>query len=297
MITVEIARQHLKLTTTLEDANFTPFIPDALERYLRPFLGDTVIDNLWDVYNSAEDTELTEQQIEDYTALLAKVQPPLARFTFLVAAPSLDINVGQQGFTTAGSGNLVPASEARVKRFTESIERLGWDGVETLLRYLFANKDKFTPWTASDAYKAFTRGFIRSAERFNSYADIDGSYLKFYRLNQSIALVETLQVEPLLGSELFAALKAENIAGTKTNVERVKAIDLTCKAIALLTMVAEDPTKYSVPANHIYNMLRDHLNANPTDFPELFPSGADSQRAPYSEYENDGEKGFFVFGG
>lgn len=297
MITVEIARQHLKLTTTLEDANFTPFIPDALERYLRPFLGDTVIENLWDVYESPEDTELTEQEIEDYTALLAKVQPPLARFTFLVAAPSLDINVGQQGFTTAGSGNLVPASEARVKRFTESIERLGWDGVETLLRYLFANKDKFTPWTASDAYKAFTRGFIRSAERFNSYADIDGSYLKFYRLNQSIALVETLQIEPLLGSTLYAALKAEDLAGSTTNANRVRAIELACKAIALLTMAKEDPANYQVPANHIYNMLRDHLNANPTDFPEKFTEDVEATRAPYSNYDNAEENGFFVFGG
>jgi len=295
MITIEIARQHLKLTTTLEDANFTPFIPDAIERYLRPFLGDAVISKLWDAFNVAEG--LSVEEAENYNKLLTKVQPALSRFTFLVAAPSLDINVGQQGFTTAGSGNMVPASEARVRRFTESVERLGWDGVETLLRYLFANKDTYPEWEGSSAYKVSTRGFIQTAERFNSYADIDSSYLKFYKLSQGIALVETLQIEPLLGSELFDALKTENIAGTKTNLNRVKAIDLTCKAIALLTMVAEDPTKYKIPANHVYNMLRDYLNANPTDFPELFPSGADSQRAPYSEYENTGEKGFFVFGG
>lgn len=295
MITVEIARNHLKLTTTLEDANFTPFIPDALERYLRPFLGDVLIQELWGVYDN--NTELTGESLDNYTELLSKVQPPLARFTFLVAAPSLDINVGQQGFTTAGSGNLVPASEARVKRFTESVERLGWDGVETLLRYLFANKSKFTPWTTSDAYKAFTRGFIRSAERFNSYADIDGSYLRFYKLNQDIALVETLQVKDLLGDDLYSALLAEDLAGTKTNANRVKAIDLTCNTIALLTMAKEDPSRYQIPANHVLNLLRDHLNANPTDFPEKFTEDVVATRAPYPEYENTEETGFFLFGG
>jgi len=295
MITVEIARLHLKLTTTLEDANFTPFIPDALERYLRPFLGDTIIQSLWEVY--LNETELNEESKADYTKLLEKIQPPLSRFTFLVAAPSLDINIGQQGFTTAGSGNLVPASEARVKRFTDSIERLGWDGVETLLRYLFANKAKFEPWTTSDAYKAFTRGFIRSAERFNSYVDIDGSYLKFFRLNQDIALVETLQVKDLLGDDLYAALLTEDLAGTKTNAKRVKAIDLTCNTIALLTMANEDPSRYQIPANHVLNMLRDYLNANPTDFPEKFTEDVVAGRAPYPTYENTEETGFFVFGG
>lgn len=293
MITLEIARQHLKLPTTLDEANFCPYIPDAIERYLRPFLGETLIALLWSKFTGS----LEQEDDERLTALMNYVSAPLSRFTFLVAAPSLDINVGQAGFTTAGGGNMVPASEGRVNRFTASIERLGWDGVETLLRFLVENKKDYEEWTDSDAYKVFTQNFIRSAVLFNAHVDIDASYLKFYRLNQKMMMVETLQIEPLLGTELYQALKAESIEGTNVNVVRVKAIDLTCKAIAMLTMVQDGVEAYRLPSGHVYNMLRDHINAHPDDFPEKFPEGSQTTRAPYSNYENTEDNAFFVFGG
>lgn len=293
MITVENAKNHLKLTTTLTEANFTPFIADAIEKYLRPFLGDTLIDLLW----SLSDGTIADENKERIKALMDNVEAPLTRFTFLLASPSLDINIGQQGFTTAGSTSMVPASEARVKRFVESIEQLGWDGIETLLRFIFANKSNYAEWTSSDAYKSFSRGFIRSAERFHKYVDIDGSYLKFYRFRQAMELVETLHIEPLLGTALTEALKAEDIAGTNTDANRVKAIDLTCRAIALLTAAEQIGESYRVPAGHIYNMLRDHLNAHPESFTELFPDITAVKRAPYPLYENTEDSPLFVFGG
>lgn len=293
MITLENARNHLKLTTTLDEKNFSPFIPDAIEKYLRPFLGDSIITLLW----SLSDGTIAEADKTRIESLMAKVEAPLARFTFLLAAPSLDINIGQGGFTTAGSTNMVPASEARVKRFTDSIEKLGWDGVETMLRFLFTNKSDYDEWTQSNEYKTYTRGFIRSAEKFNAYVDIDGSYLKFFKMNQSMLLVETLQIEPLLSTELYDALKSEDIAGTNTNANRVKARDLICKAVALLTATEQISETYRNAASHVYNMLRDHLNANPTDFPELFPDTTVFERAPYSGYENTAESPVFLFGG
>lgn len=293
MITLENARNHLKLTTTLDEKNFSPFIPDAIEKYLRPFLGDSIIALLWSLFDGTID-EANKTRIE---SLMAKVEAPLARFTFLLAAPSLDINIGQGGFTTAGSTNMVPASEARVKRFTDSIEKLGWDGVETMLRFLFTNKSDYDEWTQSNEYKTYTRGFIRSAEKFNAYVDIDGSYLKFFKMNQSMLLIETLQIEPLLSTELYDALKDEDIAGTNTNANRVKARDLICKAVALLTATEQISETYRNAASHVYNMLRDHLNANPTDFPELFPDPTVFERAPYSGYENTAESPVFLFGG
>lgn len=293
MITVENARNHLKLTTTLTEANFTPFIPDAIEKYLRPFLGDTLIDLLWNL----SDGTIAEEHEERIRALMDKVEAPLTRFTFLLASPSLDINIGQQGFTTAGSSSMVPASEARVKRFIESIERLGWDGVETLLRFIFANKANYEEWTASEAYRAFSRGFIRSAERFHRYVDIDGSYLKFYRMRQAMDLVETIHIKPLLGSVLSEALKAEDLDGTNTDQNRVEAIDITCQAVALLTAAEQIGESYRVPAGHVYNMLRDHLNAHPESFPELFPDVTTAKRAPYPLYENTEDSPLFVFGG
>lgn len=293
MITVETARNFLKLTTTLDEKNFSPFIPDAIERYIRPFIGDALVALLWQNYDGTI-AEADKTRIE---ALMDKIASPLSRFTFLLAAPSLDINVGQSGFTTSGSGNMVPASEARVKRFSESIERLGWDGVEAMLRFLFTNKTDYAEWTSSNEYKNVTRGFIRSAEKFNAYVDIDGSYLKFFRLNQAMMLVETLQIEPILSTDLYAALKSEDIAGTDTNANRVKARDLICKTIALLTATDHISETYRSAASHVYNMLRDFLNANPTDFPELFPDPTVVDRSPYPSYENSEDSPIFHFGG
>jgi len=296
MITLETASKYLKLPTTLSEKNFTPFIGDALERYLRPFLGDELIELLWDLYNNSA----SEEDKTRLEALMAKVEAPLSRFTFLVASPSLDINVGQTGFTTAGGGNMVPASEARVKRFTDSIEQLGWEGVEAMLRFLETNKADYPEWLESDAYQSFTRGFIRSAEKFNSYVDINGSRLQFFRLRQSMDLIESLQVEPLLGLTLLIALKLEDIDGNvyAPTANRAKAIDLVCKFIALQTAAEKIDETYRLPASHVYNMLRDHLNANPTDFTELFPEeDSETVRAPYPTYVNTVESPIFNFGG
>ncbi len=294
MITLETAQQYLKLSTTLEERNFTPFLDDAVERYLRPFLGDELIDLLWDLH----DGSIASEDITRITALKEKVEGPLARFTFLLAAPSLDINIGQQGFTTAGSTTMVPASEARVKRFTESIERLGWDGIESLLRFLETNKADYPEWLSSDAYLSFTRGYIRSAERFNKYVDIDNSWLKFFRLRQAMDLVETLQVEPLLGTTLYDNLKSEDLAGNTYSINRTKAFEYACKFIALQTAAEEIDDKYRTAAGHVFNMLRDHINANPGDFVELFPNDdIAAVRAPYPKYENTEESPIFEFGG
>lgn len=294
MITLQIAQQYLKLTTTLDENNFLPFVADAVERYLRPFLGDDLIILL----ETLVDGTILEDDRTRIDALKEKVDGPLSRFTFLLAAPSLDINVGQQGFTTAGSTTMVPASEARVKRFTESIERLGWDGIEVLLRFLEINKDTYPEWTSSEAYTSFTQGYIRSAEQFNKYVDIDSSRLKFYRLRQAMNLVETLQVEPLLSTLLFDNLKEENIAGNTYSTNRTKAFELACKFIALQSAAEEIDNKYRAPAGHVFNILRDHLNANPGDFVELFPNDdTATSRAPYSSYENAEDSPIFEFGG
>lgn len=296
MITLENAAKYLKLPTTLGEKNFEPFIPDAIERYLRPFLGDDLVELLWALKEGTHEVA----DLERLEALRDKVEAPLTRFTFLLAAPSLDINIGQTGFTTAGSSNMVPASEARVKRFTDSIERLGWDGIETLLRFLESSKSTYPEWVDSDAYKSFTRGFIRSAEKFNSYVDIDGSRLRFFRFRQAMDLIETLQVEPLLGITLLAALKEEDIDGNvyAPSDNRAKAIDLTCKFIALQTAAEQIGESYRQPASHVFNMLRDHLNVNPTDFTELFPdTDSTTAIAPYPSYSNTAESPIFNFGG
>jgi len=296
MITVETAQKHLKLTTTLTEKNFTPFINDAIEFYLREFLGDSLIDLLWKFYDGTQEVSDNER----LEALMEKVEAPLSRFTFLIASPSLDINIGQQGFTTAGSGTMVPASEARVKRFTESIEKLGWSGIEALLRFLETNKSDYDEWTESNAYKAFTRGFIRSTEKFNAYVDIEGSRLKFFHLRQQMDLVELLQVKPLLGTALFDALKSEDIDGNvySENANRNEAIDLVCRFVALQTAAEKIDETYRQPASHVFNMLREHLNANPTDFTELFPEeDSTTTRAPYPTYENTVESPIFNFGG
>ena len=228
MINITTAKRYLKLTNTLSDNDFVPFVPDAIIRYILPYIGDSLVSLLWQLHNHTLDAGSTAR----ISQLMSNVEAPLARFTFLLAAPSLDINIGQNGFTTASGGNLVAASKERVSRFTSSIEELGYAGIESLLRFLYTNRASYPEWIESSAYSAWSKGFVRSADVFNRYYNIDGSYLRFFKLNQCMDSIELLVIAPLLGVSLFNALLTESISGEATGV-RLQAIQLVERVIAL----------------------------------------------------------------
>ncbi len=290
LITTDQAKEHLKINATLNVESFAPFIPDAEQKYIKPFLGEALF-ALLDTWAQDKD----KQEYPELSDLYDQVIPVLARFTLLIASPHLDVNIGESGFTVQGSATLVPASTERVKRFMESTEILAWDNMETLLRFLEENQDDYPEWVTSDAYTMATRNLINSATNFNKYVNIDTSRLTFHRLRNDMTNVEQIDVVPLVSQELYDSLISKlRGQGSLTDPE-TKLLRHLVAFVANKTASLYLNRKTGEIATFHYNNARELINLNPDDFPLYKESTSnDNAQPPFSDWENSQDKSIFV---
>ncbi|HUW07897.1 MAG TPA: DUF6712 family protein, partial [Williamwhitmania sp.] len=163
LLTIDQAKKYLRLPNTVSAENFNPFIPDATRKYLQPYMGGDLLAKL-DSYSGGS-LNVTENAAK-WDTLLDLTRSALSRFTFFLATPSLDLNITESGILVGNTQSMAPASKERVGSFKDSLEDLGFNALDAVLKHLDENKTVFTDWTASDAYKTFSSGFIRSVDDF-----------------------------------------------------------------------------------------------------------------------------------
>ena len=307
--TTEEVRTYLKIDVAEKEESFLPYVPDATEKYIRPWLGEDLLDALTENYDeSGEDDALA--------ALLPYVQRPLARFTFLLAAPHLDLNVTEGGFTVRSNQTNAPASRERVNAYMQSLEQLAWDGMEEMLKFLEDNKDDYDDWTASDAYTMALRNFINSAAEFNKHVDINLSRLAFAQFRNIMDDVESLEIEPVISKAQADAIKAEIVSGTLED-ETTAIISYLRRAVANFTLsninIKVDVSQYQYSyhlqlkddrrveyrrnANLYLGKVLEIMDATPADYPAYEASDQyDVDRTTYAKFENATANKIFVFG-
>jgi len=302
LITTLQAKEYLKINATLDDSNFTPFIPDAEEKYLKPVLGDelfAILDTWADEKNPEDD------DYEILNALYEKVIPVIARFTLFIAAPQLDVNIGESGFTVLTSNNLVPASAQRVDKSIASMEQLAWNRVEILLKFLEENKDDYPEWVTSDAYTMQLRNLINSAAEFDKYVDIDKSRLTFQKMRHEMDNIERIDVIPVISQEMFDTLMTkikgdEEVYGELEEMTEQEQKLLTHLRYFVANKAAGKVLKIdtSLVATFHIKEAKALLNLNPDDFPDFRDSGLydedDPDIPPFSDYENTEDSSIFV---
>lgn len=289
LITTEQAKQHLKLNTSLDEKNFSPFIPDAERKYIRPFLGDTLFNllNTWAVEQDAEESP-------EMAALYPYVVAALSRFTLLIAVPHLNVHVGESGFGVVENNNIAPASKERVADFKRSTEQLAWDNIEEMLRFLELHKDDYEEWVLSEAFTLQTKNLINSAVDFHKHVDIDESRLTFHRLRQEMTNIEDRFVKPLISDEQFDTF-IEMLRDEETFTAIQKKV-LTHLQGFVANMAASgklDRDTRDVAEFHLVE-ARSLLNKYPEEFPDFALSEQYSGATkPFVGYENTDDSGIF----
>lgn len=292
---LEQFQEYVKVNATLDfQKAVKPFIPDAVEHYIYPHLGE-------ELYNLLKNYVQTppEAANEKYDALLPYVRRALARFTLFKASPHLDINVGTTGYTTAApaTGGLAPASAARVEKFDKGLEVLGWDAIETMLRFLEKNKADYPTWIDSEAYTMNITGLVNNAEEFDKEYKINKSRLQFITYRPKINRVETLQIKPVISTALFdeivAQIKADELTDLNTTLLQPLRI-----SIIMFTVSEKENDRYHQDAVSYLSEARKILDKNAASYPlylnsEEYRGGDD---ADYTQFENTEDNKIFVAG-
>lgn len=290
LITTEQAKEHLKINATLNEENFTPFQPDAEEKYLLPFLSK----ELYTLLNTwiADGKPATPR----FEALMDRVVPVVSRFTLFLAAPFLNVNIGETGFTVTSSSNLVPASGERVKLTLDSLEQLAWGNVERLLEFLEDNQADYPEWVESKAYTQQRRNFINSAVDFSDFYDIDSSRLAFQRLRKVMDHVEARDVVALLSKPFFEELHAKVNGNQTLSPAEVELLVPLKNFIA--NKVAADALKANTSdiAEFYRKQVKQLLNEKALEFPTYALSDVYNpvDVAPFPTFENSSDKSIFV---
>jgi hypothetical protein len=298
-------KKFVRVAGTITENTLMNSVSDAQDKYLRDVLGKTLLTNLDEWYNSEDPDDVAE-----YTALLPYVQRALARFTLFIASPEIDVTITESGIGVISNNSIAPASSDRVKKLDESNEKRGFDNLESLIRFLEANKDDYGDWTESEAYTLSIRNLINSAVEFDKIINIDKSRLYFSKIRNIIDDVDLLYIKPAISSELFDAIIAEIAAG-EISEENALILPYLRRAEAYYTVsdsldrskydgvgvqinqifLERDMELYKTKAETFLNEARKILDKNPDDYPEYQSSdvylGLDANgNTQYSGFDN-----------
>jgi hypothetical protein len=294
-------QQYINVVGTLNIESLKPYEQDSREKYLRPYLGTTLLKEIVDF--QTDNTvpvwaDMDEDEVSDaITNLLPYVLSPLAAFMVYEAAPALDVKVTESGFAVISNTSLSPASAERVKNFRAQMEQTGFGRIETLLRFLEQYQYNYPGWAASEAYSQSTRNFINTTELFDSIVNIEQSRLRFMRMRPTMDNVEILQVEPVISKDLADMIRDQVRTSELTEENEALLIPLR-RAVAYLTAGIDMDPKYTQTGIAFLSEVKKILDAAPEDYPEYMASDCyDSTKTSYAAYENSEDSTVFQFGG
>jgi hypothetical protein len=289
LITTEQAKEHLKINATLNEATFAPFIPDAEKKFVKPFLGKELFELLetW--------TQTKDPQEAELKALYPFVVAVVSRGTMLIAAPHMDLNIGESGFSVTSTNILSPASRERVKDYMKSLEELTWSNVESMLKFLEENKDDYEDWVESDAFTMQIRNLINSAKEFDKYVDIDESRLTFQKLRKDMDNVEQMRVKNLISPQLFNML-LEKIRNNDDFEDKEAELLRFLQGFVANEVAAKSLGKDTAHvAIFNFNEARAIINRYPDDFPLYRDSDYYDKALPFfKDFENSSSSSIFV---
>ena len=269
-----------------------PYIFDAQQRYLSRHVGSVLIGKMDAWYNMTAPTPNA-----DYTALLPYLQNPLAKFAMYLAVPYLDVQISNAGLAVANNQNLAPASKDRAASLRDQSLAQAWDMTEVLLKYLEANKSKYSDWSSSEAFTEATGCFIRTAEQFDTIIPIGASRIRFQELKPMMKDIELMEIDPTISTALADKIRTGITDNNLSNANKL-ILPYIRRAVAHFCWYhTKESDKHRMMAENYVAEIRKIINATPDNYPEFKASTAYVAGATLDRYANDTENPTFVFGG
>ena len=214
--TIGLAK-HVKINLNLDFTIMEPYIQQALDQYISPYLGVKLLDKVEEFNNLNEAAQATKDNNVLWSNLLLYIQRSLAPFAVLIAVDETSINFGDTGHTVTRTDKLAPASDAKLAKYKKSLKERAWFNLEQLLMLLEQNPQVWPEWQAAPQYHIRKGNFFSSAEEFQNLGLIDIQYsrLTFEKLRMPIQSIDVTEVKPLLG-DAYAPLVNKTYKDTQT---------------------------------------------------------------------------------
>lgn len=199
--TIDDLRQTVKINASFPFVSLEPYLDDAFYRYLLPYLGEPLTEQL------SKDA-VTNEDIKVRT-MIARALGPLA---VALASPELGVLIGDSGHTVSRTDKVTVASDQKIARSEESMLERGWTNLDRLLGYL--ETGVYPEWKDSPYYKRMAAGcYLNTAPEFQDYGKVNIGYsrLTFEKFRPLLDALE-MKLRRWIGSSLDQSLRQELIS-------------------------------------------------------------------------------------
>lgn len=210
--TEEIKKALGTVHQTLEFETLESFVPQAEIRYLLPYVGQELLDEL--------DAALDDTPTPGQLALLGHLRRALVYYVVLDAAPFLNLSFSDLGIQEQRSTDSAPARQWVYHKFEDAAASNADVLLDNALFWLEAQAAKFPTWQDSEAYTASKELLLHSSYDMSKHVNIGQSRRTFLAMRSYMRRVEELEIADLVGRPRFEALKAAIVAGTLTEADK-----------------------------------------------------------------------------
>ncbi len=195
---------------SIQLASLEATIWETARRHITPWLSESLYNTL------VAGSGLTAAQ----TALLPYVKRPLAILTMYEYSKVGAIEVGESGIHRVESDTRKSAYRYQERAYQEDALEKGYNALETMLKYLEANKADHTAWASSDEGLAHRTPLLNYAADFRLLTLPECDRYTFECIRPIISEVEMFGVQQQLPADFWTGFITRHLAGTLTSAEK-----------------------------------------------------------------------------
>lgn len=214
----------VKINASMPFDSIVPYVNDAADIYLRPYVGDEVL-------SSAASAEGGD-------TLKSLVRRALGPLSLALATDELGVMYGDAGITVQNEqGKRSPANDSKIQAAKENLMMRGMHALDRLMDWLRSHPEGYGEFIDIDNGAA-AGCFIRSAMDYqnNGCVFIDSSTVAFRQLLPTLLQLQTSDIRPLLTEEVFnRLLKKEDLNAKQTALRYFIVLYLANRSAGLFT--------------------------------------------------------------
>lgn len=236
IITAEDVKANVVTNGDFDIKVLQPFIEPVERRFLRPILGDSMLEAI----STYPSTALPES--EAITELLAISKRALILLAFELGYPNLTIEISSYGISRTESESRKSLFGYQERNLRDSFKYEGYNALEDVISHLEKNIDlsEFEKWTASDVCANMNSRLINSAVEFTKiYAPLKNSRLVFLNMLSSLQFVtDTIiaDVVPVAMLDTLQELIKDRELSLPANAAQKKLLEHIQKPLAYFTI-------------------------------------------------------------
>lgn len=203
---IDTLKKVVKINSSLPYESIEPYIEDALDIYIKPYIGKSTI-------NKAKEPKESEL----YNKLLRTLGP----LALMLASDELGVMFGDTGITVSNvQGQRSPASDTKIAAAKKNLCFRGRQALDRLITYLEENKKDY-PDYVTDNIPRFC--FIRNATEFQDIGmvDIDYSTLSYRIMFPTIRQLQEHNIREMIPDKVCEVLKEALSKDTESPKQRV----------------------------------------------------------------------------